>query len=32
LLLRGRNLHRFLEGLDLPTRDVTIDVDPVELL
>ena len=32
LLLRGRNLHHFLEGLDLPTRDVTIDVDPVELL
>ena len=32
LLLRGRNLHRFLEGIDLPTRDVTIDVDPVELL
>ncbi|MDE2779576.1 MAG: primosomal protein N' [Chloroflexota bacterium] len=32
LLLRGRNLHRFLEGLDLPTRDVTIDVDPVDLL
>ena len=32
LLLRGRNLHRFLEGIDLPTRDVTIEVDPVELL
>jgi len=32
LLLRGRNLHRFLEGLDLPTRDATIDVDPVDLL
>ena len=32
LLLRGRNLHRFLEGLDLPVRDVTIDVDPVDLL
>ncbi len=32
LLLRGRNLHRFLEGIDLPTRDVTIDVDPVDLL
>ena len=32
LLLRGRNLHRFLESVDLPTRDVTIDVDPVELL
>ncbi|MDE2842036.1 MAG: primosomal protein N' [Chloroflexota bacterium] len=32
LLVRGRNLHRFLEGLDLPTRDVTIDVDPVDLL
>jgi primosomal protein N' (replication factor Y) len=32
LLLRGRNLHRFLEGIDLPGRDVTIDVDPVELL
>ena len=32
LLLRGRNLHRFLEGVELPTRDVTIDVDPVELL
>ena len=32
LLLRGRNLHRFVEGIDLPTRDVTIDVDPLELL
>ena len=32
VLLRGRNLHRFLEGVDLPTRDVTIDVDPLELL
>ena len=32
LLLRGRNLHRFLEGVDLPTKGVTIDVDPVELL
>ncbi len=32
LLLRGRSLHRFLEGVDLPARDVTIDVDPVHLL
>ena len=32
VLLRGRNLHRFLEGVELPARDVTIDVDPVELL
>ena len=32
LLLRGRNLHRFLEGVELPTKDVIIDVDPVELL
>ncbi|MCY4367604.1 MAG: primosomal protein N' [Chloroflexi bacterium] len=32
VLLRGRNLHRFLEGLDLPARDATIDVDPVDLL
>ena len=32
LLLRGRNLHRFLQGLDLPSRSATIDVDPVELL
>ena len=32
VLLRGRNLHRFLEGVDLPTRDVTIDVDPLDLL
>ncbi len=32
LLLRGRNLHRFLDGIDLPARGLTIDVDPVELL
>ena len=32
LLLRGRNLHRFLEGIELPARGLTIDVDPVELL
>ena len=32
LILRGRNLHRFLEGVELPSRDVTIDVDPVHLL
>ena len=32
LILRGRNLHRFLEGVELPARDVTIDVDPVHLL
>ena len=32
VLLRGRNLHRLLEGVDLPIREVTIDVDPVELL
>ena len=32
VLLRGRNLHRLLEGVDLPTREATIDVDPVELL
>ena len=32
VLLRGRNLHRFLEDVDLPTRDVTIDVDPLDLL
>ena len=32
LLLRGRNLHRFLEGVDLPSKDVTIDVDPLDLL
>ncbi len=32
LTLRGRNLHRFLEGIDLPTRAATIDVDPVHLL
>ena len=32
VLLRGRNLHRLLDGIDLPTREVTIDVDPVELL
>ena len=32
LILRGRNLHRFLAGVELPSRDVTIDVDPVHLL
>ena len=32
LVLRGRNLHRFLAGVELPARDVTIDVDPVHLL
>ena len=32
VILRGRNLHRFLEGTDLASRDVTIDVDPVHLL
>ena len=32
VLLRGRNLHRLLDGVDLPIREVTIDVDPVELL
>ena len=32
LLLRGRNLHRFLDRVDLPARNVTIDVDPLELL
>ncbi len=31
LLLRGRNLHRLLESVDLPTRDLTIDVDPLDL-
>ena len=31
LLLRGRYLHRLLEDVDLPLKDVTIDVDPVEL-
>ena len=32
LILRGRNLHRFLEGTDLSSRGLTIDVDPVHLL
>ena len=32
VILRGRNLHRFLEGTDLTSRDITIDVDPVHLL
>ncbi len=32
LILRGRNLHRFLEGSDLLSREVTLDVDPVQLL
>ena len=32
VILRGRNLHRFLEGTDLASRDVTIDVDPVHLI
>ena len=32
VILRGRNLHRFLGGTDLASRDVTIDVDPVHLL
>ncbi len=31
LLLRGRNLHRFLEGVDIP-RDATIDIDPAHVL
>lgn len=32
VMLRGRNLHRFLEGVDLPSRDAAIDVDPLDLL
>jgi primosomal protein N' (replication factor Y) len=31
LLLRGRNLHRFLEGVAIP-REMTVDVDPVHVL
>lgn len=32
IILRGRNLHRFLEEVDLPHRDVIIDIDPLHLL
>lgn len=32
LILRGRNLHRFLDRVDLPARNLTIDLDPLELL
>jgi primosomal protein N' (replication factor Y) len=31
LLLRGRNLHRFLEGVSLPPA-CTVDVDPAHVL
>ena len=31
LLLRGRNLHRFLEGVSIP-RETVVDVDPVHVL
>ena len=33
VILRGRNLHRFLAAVpDLPTRNLSIDVDPLHLL
>ena len=32
IILRGRNLHRFLEEVDLPHREVIIDIDPLHLL
>ena len=32
IILRGRNLHRFLEEVDLPHREVVIDIDPLHLL
>ena len=32
IILRGRNLHRFLEDVDLPHREVIIDIDPLHLL
>ena len=31
LLLRGRNLHRFLEGMEIP-KNTTIDIDPAHVL
>jgi primosomal protein N' (replication factor Y) len=31
LILRGRNIHQFLEGINIP-HDWTVDVDPVSVL